>query len=127
MWAFYQDRLIEGPEVPHLCHGHTASREDPVRGLVRYLDLEGQAVTDPDGLDLLASRVHDRDLRSRGLGRRGDADHVRISDGHHSEGDVPGGGVVRAPDFVDLVGLGHDDAVPLDDDGVGEHAVLKVG
>ena len=45
-------------------------------------------------------------------------------DRHHPERDVLRAHVVRAPDLVDLVRLRHDDAVPLDDDGVPEHASL---
>ena len=33
------------------------------------------------------------------LGGRGDADHIRIPDGHHAEGDVLAARVIRAPDL----------------------------
>lgn len=45
-----------------------------------------------------------------------------IPDGHHAEGDVTRGHVVGTFDFVDLVSLGHDDRMVLEDNGVGEHA-----
>ncbi len=51
----------------------------------------------------LAPGVYDGNLRSWSLWSCSDADHVRVSDGHHAEGDVSGGGVVSAPNFVDLV------------------------
>jgi len=46
-------------------------------------------------------------------------------DGHHAEGDILGGHIVGALDFVDFVSLGHHNAVVLQNDGVGEHARLK--
>ena len=107
-----------------LGHRNTASSEDSVRSLVRNFDLKGQSISDANSLNLLASGVNDRDLGRWSFWSSRDADHVRIPDGHHSEGDVPRGRVVRASHFVDLVGLGHDDAVTLDNDGVGVDAVL---
>lgn len=47
-----------------------------------------------------------------------------LPDGHHAEGNVLRRHVVSAAHLVDLVSLGHDDGVVLDDDGVGVHAVL---
>lgn len=49
-----------------------------------------------------------------------------LPDGHHSEGDVARRHVVRALDFVDLVAFGHDDAVMLQHDRVGEHAAHRL-
>lgn len=43
---------------------------------------------------------------------------IGLPNWHHSEGDVLRGHVVRALDFVDLIRLGHDDAVVLEDDRV---------
>ena len=48
---------------------------------------------------------------------------TNLPDGHHAEGHVPRRHVVSALDLVDFVTFGHDDAVVLQDDGVGEHAV----
>ena len=112
-----------GPAV--LGHGHAAPGEDPVRCLVGDLDLEGELVPDADGLHLAAARVEYADPRGGGLGRGGDADHVRVADRHHAEGDVLRAGVVRAADLVDLVRLGHHDGVPLDDHGVGVDSALR--
>ena len=74
---------------------------------------------------LLVPGVQDADPGSGCLGCAGDADHVRVSDGHHAEGDVLGGSVVGATDLVDLVGLGHDHGVALDDHCVRVNPVLK--
>ena len=51
---------------------------------------------------------------------------IILPDGHHSESDVVWRHVVRALDFVDLVAFGHDNAVMLQHDGVGEHAVHRL-
>lgn len=48
--------------------------------------------------------------------------HLLVADRHHAEGDVFRAHVVRALDFVDLVSLGHDDVVVLQDDGIGVDA-----
>ena len=112
-----------GPAV--LGHGHAAPGEDAVRSLVGDLDLEGELVPDAHGLHLAAARVEYADPRGGGLGRGGDADHVRVADRHHAEGDVLRAGVVGAADLVDLVRLGHHDGVPLDDHGVGVDSALQ--
>jgi hypothetical protein len=74
----------------------------------------------------LSSRIDDGDLRCRSLRSRRDADHVRVSDGHHAERHVPRRRVVRASHLVDLVSLRHNDAVTLNNDGVRENAVLEI-
>lgn len=50
---------------------------------------------------------------------------ILLPDGHHAEGNVLRRHVVGTAHLVDLVSLGHDDGVVLDDDGVGVHAVLE--
>ena len=82
--------------------------------------------TTPATIDLyLSSLIDNGDSWSWSLWSSGDADHVWISDGHHAERDVARRRVVRAAHLVDLVRLGHDDAVTLHDDGVCENSILK--
>lgn len=50
-----------------------------------------------------------------------------IPDGHHAEGNVARRHVVGAFNLVNLVAFSHDDAVVLEDDGVGEHARHGLG
>ena len=105
-------------------HGDTTSGKNAIRGFIRDFDTEGEAIADTHGFDFRPAGVEDADFGGGGFGGGGDANHVGVADGHHAEGDVAGGGVVSAPDFVDLVGLGHHDAVSLNDHSVGIHTGL---
>lgn len=51
--------------------------------------------------------------------------HFRITDGHHTEGNVLGAHVIRTLDFVDFIGLGHDHAVVLQNHGIRIDTGLK--
>ena len=73
--------------------------EYSIWSLVRNLDLEGEPVPDPDGLHLLLPGIKDPDPGGWGLGGGGDADHVRVPDRHHAEGDVLAARVVCASDL----------------------------
>lgn len=95
-----------------------------VRRLLWNLYSEGEPVSDPDRLHLLLPAVQDPDAGGGRLRGAGDADHVRVSDRHHAEGDVLAAGVVGAAHLVDFVGLGHDHAVPLHHHRVGVHPAL---
>lgn len=105
-----------------LGHGNAAPSENAIRSLVRNFDSERQAVADSHRFNLLTPRVEDTNLGRGRLGCRGDANHVGVPDGHHAEGYVARGRIVRASDFVDFVGLRHDNTVPLNDHGVGVNA-----
>lgn len=81
--------------------------------VLRDFDTERQFIADAHGLDLARSAVEDADPRWRRLRRARDADHFRVPDRHHAEGDVLRGHVVRALNFVDFVGLRHHDGMML--------------
>ena len=120
--------------------------EYSIWSLVGNLDLEGESVSNPDSLHLLLSGVKDPNPGGGGLGGGGDADHVRVPDGHHAEGDVLAARVVCTSDLrgreklvvllivnlmrdlylVDFVSLGHHDAVPLNYHCVGVNSALEI-
>ena len=106
-------------------HGDTAASKDSVRRGVGDFDLEEESVADAHRFDLLLrSSVQDGYSRGWGLGRGCDADHVGIADRHHTEGDVSARSIVSTSDFVNLVRLGHDFGVSLDDNRIRVHSVL---
>lgn len=107
--------------------------------IVWYLNLEGEPVSNPDGLNLLGPAVQDPDSWGWRLRSRGDADHVWISDWHHAKGDVLAASVVCASDlwysrnrfyqfkahFVDFVRLRHHHTVTLNNHRVCVDTALK--
>ena len=102
-----------------LGHGHAAASKYAIGRLVGNLNAERQPIANSHCLYLLLSAVQNSNAWSGGLRSRSDADHVRISNRHHAEGDIPRGGVVGTPNLVDLVRFGHHHAVSLDNYGVG--------
>ena len=68
------------------CHSKTATSEDSVRCLIWDLNLEGKLVTNTHSLNFFSSIIQDGDSWGRRFGCRGDTDHIRISDWHHTEG-----------------------------------------
>lgn len=93
----------------------------------RDFDSECQLVSDSDGLDFPGSAVEDANSWRGGFRCAGDADHFRVSDRHHPEGNILRGHVVRALHFVYLVRLGHHHGMVLKDDGVRVDSSLKSG
>lgn len=93
--------------------------------VLRDFDPERQFVADTHGLDLARPTVEDADSRRRRLRCARDADHFRVSDRHHAEGDVLRGHVVRALNFVDFVGLRHHHGMVLQYDRVRVDSSLK--
>lgn len=93
--------------------------------VLRDFDSERQFVADAHGLDLARSAVEDADPRRRRLRCARDADHFRVSDRHHAEGDILRRHVVRAFNFVDFVGLCHHHGMVLQYDRVRIDPSLK--
>lgn len=93
--------------------------------VLRDFDSERQFVADTHGLDFARSAVEDADPWRRCLRRARNADHFRVSDRHHTEGDILRRHVVRALNFVDFVGLSHYHGMVLQYDRVRIDPSLK--
>lgn len=91
----------------NLSYDGSSQRRERELTVFRDFDSEGQLVSDADRLDFPGPAVEDADPWRRGFRRAGDADHFRVPDRHHSEGDVLRGHVVGALHLVYLIGLGH--------------------
>lgn len=115
--------------TPAIPHGIKRVKKDEFTRneltVLRNFDSECQFVADAHRLDLARPAVENADSRRRRLRCARDADHFRVSDWHHAEGDILRGHIVCALNFVDFVSLCHHHGMVLQYDRVRIDSSLK--
>ena len=106
-------------------HGKTASSKYSVRRFIRNLNFEGELITNSNCFHFTSSWIQNRDPWSRCFWCGGDADHIWISNGHHTESYISWTCIIGTSNFVYLICLSHYYAVSLHYNGIGIDSILK--